>query len=87
VVGILPARDCLIRLVGAILAEQHDDWIRSRRYLGLDVLARSSLTVLDDQEVKDPTTTPALTTSSPITGSCGDRFTHYDRGLDRFCRS
>jgi hypothetical protein len=39
-VGILPARDSLIRLVGAVLAEQHDDWIEGRRYLGLDVLAR-----------------------------------------------
>jgi len=54
----------LIRLVGAVLAEQHDDWIEGRRYLGLDVLARSRLTLLDDQpdaEVKDPMTAPALT--------------------------
>jgi len=64
VVGIFPARDSLIRLVGAVLAEQHDDWIEGRRYLGLDVLARSRLTLLDDQpdaEVKDPMTAPALT--------------------------
>ena len=62
--GIFPARDSLIRLVGAVLAEQHDDWIEGRRYLGLDVLARSRLTLLDDQhdeEVKDPMTSPALT--------------------------
>jgi hypothetical protein len=31
----------LIRLVGAVLAEQHDEWIESRRYLGLDVLSKS----------------------------------------------
>ena len=65
VVGICPARDCLIPLVGAVLAEQHDDWIEGRRYLGLDVLARSRLTLLDDQqdqEVKDPMTPQALTT-------------------------
>jgi hypothetical protein len=30
----------LIRLVGAVLAEQHDE-AESRRYLGLDVLSRS----------------------------------------------
>ena len=32
------------RLVGAVLAEQHDEWTEGRRYLGLDVLARSRIT-------------------------------------------
>lgn len=31
----------IIRLVGAVLAEQHDEWIEGRRYLGLDVLTRA----------------------------------------------
>ena len=31
------------RLVGAVLAEQHDEWTEGRRYLGLDVLARSRI--------------------------------------------
>jgi putative transposase len=64
VVGIFPDRDALIRLVGAVLAEQHDEWTEGRRYLGLDVLTRSRQATADepttstDQEV--PTTIPAL---------------------------
>ena len=40
-VGIFLDRTALIRPVGAVFAEQHDAWIEGRRYLGLDVLARS----------------------------------------------
>jgi hypothetical protein len=32
------------RRLGAVLAEQHGEWAEGRRYLGLDVLARSRIT-------------------------------------------
>jgi Transposase, Mutator family len=56
VVGIFPDRISLIRLVGAGLAEQNDEWIEGRRYLGLDVLARSRITPV-------PTTDPTEVTT------------------------
>jgi putative transposase len=43
VVGIFPDRLSAIRLIGAVLAEQHDEWTEQRRYLGLDILAKSRL--------------------------------------------
>ena len=53
-VGIFPNRDAIVRLIGAVLAEQTDEWAEGRRYLGLDILNRSRLTLV-------PNTTPEVT--------------------------
>ena len=66
VVGIFPARDALIRLVGAVLAEQHDEWMEGRRYLGLEVLTKSRISLIDSTQTQEVT---APKTPQPISAN------------------
>lgn len=39
-----------VRLVGAVLAEQHDEWTEGHRYLGLELLKACRVTVLNSDD-------------------------------------
>jgi hypothetical protein len=51
--GVAAAARHSIRLVGAVLAEQNDEWADGRRYLGLDILHRSRLVLITTEHTEE----------------------------------
>ena len=61
VVGIFPNDGAVIRLVGALLSEQNDEWLVQRRYLSVESMALILAEPTDPEPAQPGQEVPSLT--------------------------